>query len=609
MTSFQNSGWIDMQYESRLIGKEILCTFTPDHALAAPVFCFSGMAPFEVVSGGTVTKQLGSYTEIQLPDLADNAPYEVTIRYAGGFHAANRAWLPLGPFLRVAGVAIPLPKPPSGCRPQPLPDLGPFPGLPLVPQPQSWVPSGGTLSLDGIQCAHPALQAVADLADRKKWEYQGCIETHVDLVDLPEDAYEIDITPQGITIRAGDYGGVFYAGITLLTLMQQGPLPCGTLKDAPRFGWRGQHLDTARHYYAPETIFELLDLMALLKMNRFHWHFADDEAFRLEIDCFPELWQQTAFCGEGHLLPGLFAGALTSGGSYSKDTARAILAHAKALNIEVMPEIEVPAHAIALTHVFPDLRDPDDSGTETSVQGYKGNVVNPAIDQTWAVLEPIMAEVGALFPFGHVHLGCDELPEGTWMGSPLARDLMAREGLKTTDDLQGWTIARLAAKATAHGFRPCAWEEAAKGNNGGIGNGALLFSWTGQGPGLAAARAGYDVVMSPAQHVYLDMAHTDDPDDWGANWAAYVSLADTIAWEPVPDPNLADRIKGVQGTFWSEFTTEDAQIWPMLMPRMLGVSAKAWQTETMTTEALTQLAHVYQSALGAQIWNTQAGVA
>ena len=157
--------------------------------------------------------------------------------------------------------------------------------------------------------------------------------------------------------------------------------------------------------------------------------------------------------------------------------------------------------------------------------------------------------------------------------------LMAEHGLETTQDLQGWTIAKLAQMTVANGQRPAAWEEAAQGSNGGIGHGAILFSWTGQGPGLDAARAGYDVVMTPAQHLYFDMAHTDDVRDWGANWAAYVDLADTINWDPVPDPALSDRILGVQGAFWSEFTTQDAQIWPMLMPRMLGLSAMAWQKD------------------------------
>lgn len=202
-------------------------------------------------------------------------------------------------------------------------------------------------------------------------------------------------------------------------------------------------------------------------------------------------------------------------------------------------------------------------------------------------------EISALFPFNHLHLGCDELPPDTWMSSPRARALMAEHGLKTTQDLQGWTIAKLAAYAASKGQRPAAWEEAAQGANGGIGNNAILFSWTGQGAGIDAARAGYDVVMTPAQHVYLDMAHTDDPDDWGASWAAFVDLPDTITWDPVPDPEITERIIGVQGAFWSEFTTEDSQMWPMLMPRMLGVSMMAWQTTQPEVQALQALSNHY----------------
>jgi hexosaminidase len=209
------------------------------------------------------------------------------------------------------------------------------------------------------------------------------------------------------------------------------------------------------------------------------------------------------------------------------------------------------------------------------------------------VLETIVDEISALFPFNHLHLGCDELPEHTWMSSPRARSLMAEHGLETTQDLQGWTIAKLAAYASHKDQRPAAWEEAAQGNNGGIGNNSILFSWTGQGPGLDAARAGYDVVMTPAQNVYLDMAHTSDGDDWGASWAAFVDLPDTVAWDPVPDPALADRIIGVQGAFWSEFTTQDAQMWPMLMPRMLGVASMAWQSDRPDPDQLLALSHYY----------------
>ena len=165
--------------------------------------------------------------------------------------------------------------------------------------------------------------------------------------------------------------------------------------------------------------------------------------------------------------------------------------------------------------------------------------------------------------------------------------------LQTTKDLQGWMIHRFAEFAQSKGLRPAAWEEAAQGKNGGIGHNAILFSWTGQGPGLEAAYAGYDVVMTPAQHVYLDMAHTSDPDDWGASWAAFVDLSDTINWDPVPDVELKDRIVGVQGTFWSEFTTQDDQIWPMLMPRMLGVAAICWEQNRPKTESISAMADYF----------------
>ncbi len=582
-----------MKYDCQIAGAELICTITPDRDITAPVFCCSGMAPFDVTKGGTLKKELGSYLEITLPDLKAHQPHVVHIAYAGGFTPSNRAWMPMGPYLETPNGRIPLPPTPVGRKTQPT-QPQPMTALPLAPQPTSWSPSGDHLVTDGVATSDAALQAVAALATRQGMRFTGKTPVTIAQADLPEDAYSLSITPDGITIAAGSYGGRFYAGITLLTLLQHGPLPCGTLTDGPRFTWRGQHLDTARHFYTPDTIMALLDLMALLKLNRFHWHFADDEAFRIEVDCLPDLWRKTALRGKGHALPGLFSTKPEAGGSYSKDDVAQIIAHAKALNIEVLPEIEAPAHALAIATLYPETSDPDDTGTERSVQGYPGNVLNPAMPRTWEIWEALVAEIGALFPFGHLHLGCDELPNDTWMGSPRAKALMASENLKTTHDLQGWTIAKLAAFTAAQGLRPAAWEEAAQGCQGGIGNNAILFSWTGQGPGLEAARAGYDVVMSPAQHVYLDMAHTADPDDWGANWAAFVDLPDTIAWDPVPDATLRDRIIGVQGTFWSEFTSEDRQIWPMLMPRMLGVAMMAWQDTPPDLAILEALATRYQ---------------
>jgi len=582
-----------MQYECRIDGERLICKLIADRDLAAPVFCFSGMAPLAPVSGGTLQRSVGSYTEIALPDLAKGTAHEVQIKYQAGFKPANRAWMPLGPYLQVGDETIILPPTPAGRVPAPKAEPGAINGLPIVPQPSEWYPTTGAVKTNGFAFQDDALLAVAELAGRQGQSFAGSLPVTVKTAEMPQDAYTLDITQDGVTLSASSYGGRFYAGITLLSLLQQGPLPCGKIVDKPRFGWRGQHLDTARHFYQPETIHALLDLMAMLKMNRFHWHFADDEAFRIEIDSIPRLWQETALRGQGQALPGLFNGAPVEGGTYSKQDVRDIITHAKQLNIEVLPEIEAPAHALAITTLYPKTRDPEDTGTETSVQGYAGNALNPAMPKTWEVLESIVYEIGQLFPFGHIHLGCDELPADTWMNSPKARRLMAEHGLDSTHDLQGWTIAKLATFARARGLQPAAWEEAAQGCQGGIGNDAILFSWTGQGPGLDAARAGYDVVMTPAQHVYLDMAHTDDPDDWGASWAAFVDLKDTVNWNPVPDETLRDRIIGVQGAFWSEFTTADVQLWPMLMPRMLGVSAMAWQEVPPAPNNLAALANIY----------------
>ncbi len=590
-----------MNYDCRIQDDVLICTLTPDRQLKSAVFCFSGMAPLIPVEGGTLKTSLGSYTEVALPDLNPNETHEIRINYAQGHRPANRAWMPLGPYLRLGDQVIALPPTFAG---RVAPELMPTPDegrLPLVPQPEVWKGTGTSITVDGFQYDDLVFDAVASLATRQGLAFRGAHPVTFTHEDLPEDAYRLVIGAEGVAVSASSYGGYFYAGVTLMSLLRAGPIPCGEIYDAPRFQWRGQHLDTARHYYEPTSILALLDLMAMLKLNRFHWHFADDEAFRIDLETLPELQQKTTLRGEGQFLPGLFTGAPVQGGSYTKETVRQIIAHAAALNIEILPEIEAPAHALAVAAIYPDTRDPDDTGTETSVQGYAANVLNPAMPKTWEVLEKIVAEVGALFPFKHLHLGCDELPEDTWMGSPRARALMAEHGLETTQDLQGWTMAKLAAFAVQQGLRPAAWEEAAQGNNGGIGNDAILFSWTGQGPGLDAARAGYDVVMTPAQHLYFDMAHTDDPDDWGASWAAFVDLPDTVAWDPVPDADLSERIIGIQGAFWSEFTTEDSQIWPMIMPRMLGLAMMAWQNDPPQPDDVRAMAPVYQVTLDGQL--------
>lgn len=577
-----------MIFSSRIDGKQMHCELRSDRDLTSPVFCYSCMAPSVSLEGHKRIKSVGGYAELQLPDIRADEPFNFALAYENtDFAPANRAWLPMGVYLRCDKDIISLDnRTKTGVAPSTLNhESGVQPDLLVCPQPKSFSPAGKTVQIDAIRSDAPALQQVHALFQRNGLgdviSAEGLeLRLKTDLSLSPE-AYKLKIGERRVELSHSDDVGAFYGGITLATLMvnHESEVPCGIIEDGPRFEWRGQHLDCARHFFEIGTITRLLDLMALLKMNRFHWHFADDEAFRLELKNLPEL-KRTHFRGEDELVPGVFGGGARAGGSYSKEDAKSLVDHAKSLFIEVMPEIEAPAHAFSLCAVYPETRDPKDTGTETSVQSYTRNVMNPAMAESWRIWEAMIQEVSSIFPFDMIHLGGDELPENTWQGSPAAKKLMQDEGLSTTQDLQGWTMNKLAKKAVDCGKTPASWEEAALGKPA-IGHGAVIFSWTGQGPGLQAAKDGHPVVMMPGQKTYFDMAQTSSFDDWGANWAAILPLVETVNWDPAPDdqPELVNNIIGIEGAFWSEFTTEDQQMEPMLAPRILGLSMLGWQTK------------------------------
>ena len=598
-----------LTFAARIEGREICCDIGSDTALYGAVFCCSLMAPSRVVSGGTLVRQVAGYTEVALPTIPAGGVVRLVLTQMNpDFVPKNRAWLPLGAYLRLKTGVVALPPLETGVRvDQPPPRVvPPFAGLQLVPQPTEWHPGAGVLPVMGFATDFDL--PLAERLNLMPFALPGGVPLRFLHADMADSAYRIDIGPQGVEVRSSGVLGRHSAAITLLNLRQvyDGALPCGRIIDAPRFGYRGQHLDCARHFYQVDTILRLLDLMALLKLNHFHWHLSDDEAFRLQVTCAPGIWQQTEFRGEGLPVPGLFGGGIRAGGSYSVADVARILARAAELHIAVLPEIEIPAHAYALNIAHSGMRDPGDNGSEVSVQGYPLNILNPAMEATWALIEPLALEVAAMFPGARLHVGCDELPPDAWSGSPAVTALKAEHGLQTRDDVQGWMMARLGGFLTGHGVKLAAWEEAAKGGNGGIGHGALLFSWTGQGPGVEAARAGYDVVMCPAQNVYFDMVHSKSPDDWGTAWAApEVPLEQVMAWHPVPAgaEDIADRVVGVQGCFWSEFTTTDREMEPMVAPRILGMANKAWDLhDSLDGTGLRALVQAYGPLLDRTGW-------
>ncbi|MBL1435385.1 MAG: family 20 glycosylhydrolase [Rhodobacteraceae bacterium] len=595
--------------------------FLTGHISDAPpeaTLCFSMIAPVALKSEGHILRAVGGYTEI----LADfTTDFTLTFQ-DDAFEVFNIGWLPQGAYLRLKNgtcIDVEIGFDTPAHSPAPHEPQAKSPALRLVPQPTNWRPDGGTLNAKsgfsiGKNPFPDALISAAKLADRT---HLGPLLGGPVPLDIQEDsrlepeAYTLVITPKNITITAATSTGAFYAAVTLINLQAtyQAEIPTGKMADSPRFEWRGQQLDCARHFYQPETLFKLLDLMALFKLNRFHWHFSDDEAFRLEVKSFPEIWQKTAMRGEGCLIPGVFGGGQgPTGGSYSLDFACALVARASELKIETLPEVEIPAHAYALNLVFPALMDTGDNSLAPSVQGYIDNTMNPAQPFTWTLTKALIQEICEIFPFKHIHLGCDERPPKAWLNSPKAQAFMAENALKNADDLQEWIIAKAARFAKECGAQPCAWEEAIKGKNGGIGNDAILFSWTGQGPGLEAARRGYKVVMTPAQHLYFDHTHSTEFAESGARWAGYLPLEKTVSWQPVPpdEPELETNIIGVEGAFWSEFTHADSKLEPKLAPRILGLAEVAWRAKATPANkaSIAQAARAYEPVFDKIGWRT-----
>jgi hexosaminidase len=397
-------------------------------------------------------------------------------------------------------------------------------------------------------------------------------------------SYTLVITSDVIELNAADEQGLFYGLVTLLQLNQtyHKLIPCGTIIDQPRFDWRGQHLDCARHFYAVESILKLLDLMSLFKLNKFHWHGTDDEAFRFKLDSNPELANATAKRGNNLLVPPIFgSGPSPTGGCYDSSDIKRIIERASSNYIDVMPEFDLPGHNLSLIQLLPATRDPRDKSNEVSVQGYFQNTLNPAMPETFLLIEPLLDDLCNLFPGEYIHLGGDEVSPESWKSSPAVEALKTKYNLTNNKDVLCWFINELSSGVHSNGKKTAAWQEAEEGNHHEEKTNKLLFAWRDLESGHDLARKGYKVVLCPAQHIYFDMAQSRDYSDRGINWAAIVSFNTTLDWEIIPsdEPEIEENIEGIQGHLWSETILKDSDMESMLCPRILGLSESAWTSQ------------------------------
>ena len=393
------------------------------------------------------------------------------------------------------------------------------------------------------------------------------------LEPLGPEGYRLTVAGERIELAASTATGLLWGVQTLLQLLPverivslprdliEWRVPALTIEDRPRFGWRGLMLDCSRTFQSVDYLKKTLDRMAAYKMNVLHLHLTDDQGWRLEIRKYPELTAKGAQFAAKHNEPP------ERQGFYTQEQMRDVIAYAAARGITIVPEIELPGHSLAALSVLPHLSCA--GGPFEIFPFFKGENITRDIfcaghDETFAFFGDVLAEVAELFPSTFVHVGGDEVPKDRWKACPKCQARMKAEGLKDEHELQSWFIRRAEAILAKHGKRLIGWDEILEG---GLAPNASVMSWRGTQGGIAAAKAGHDVVMTPTSHCYFDYPYKS------------ISTARAFDFEPVPaelDAEQAKHVLGLQANFWSHIDREPAKVDRQLFPRLLAIAERGW---------------------------------
>jgi hexosaminidase len=410
---------------------------------------------------------------------------------------------------------------------------------------------------------------------------------------LGPEGYRLDVRPGAVTITAAAQAGAFYATQTLRQLLppdnyRSAPvsnhawtIPAVTIVDRPRFSWRGMHLDVSRHFMPKEFVKKYIDLLALHKMNTFHWHLTDDQGWRIEIKQYPRLTEVGAWRDRtivGHQMRDTTTAVFDNkrhGGFYTQDDIREIVAYARERFVRIVPEIEMPGHSQATIAAYPELGNLGDTIKTWTMWGVTNYILNPS-DTTIAFMQNVLTEVMALFPGEFIHIGGDEAPKAQWKASPRAQSRMRELSIATENELQSWFTTKMDAFLSSHGRRLVGWDEILEG---GLAPNAVVMSWRGTAGGLAAARAGHDVVMTPGSHTYFD--HYQSLNQAGEPLAigGFLPIDTVYSYEPVPaelEPQFASHILGAQGQVWTEYIEGPKNVEYMAFPRESALAEVLW---------------------------------
>lgn len=353
--------------------------------------------------------------------------------------------------------------------------------------------------------------------------------------------------------------------------------PVVSIEDSPRFSYRGLHLDVGRHFFPVDFIKRYIDLMAMYKLNTFHWHLTEDQGWRIEIKKYPRLTEVGAFRDETILEKNFdpYVGdGIRYGGFYTQEEVREVVAHAESRFVTVIPEIEMPGHSVAALAAYPELGCTDGPFEVAKVWGVHSDIYCPS-EETFAFLEDVLLEVMDLFPSRYIHIGGDEAPKTRWEESDLAQAVIRREGLADEHELQSYFIRRIETFLLSHGRQLIGWDEILEG---GLAPEATVMSWRGMNGGIEAAQQGHDVIMTPQSHMYFDY-YQAEPEGEPLAIGGHLPLETVYSFEPVPDTlTRSERrhILGAQANVWTEYMRTTEYVEYMVFPRVLALSEVVW---------------------------------
>ena len=473
-------------------------------------------------------------------------------------------------------------------------------GINIIPMPQNLVQNQGVFKLSSGTSFGATTDEAKTVAEffaakmRNATGYNISVSDKGDItltldaaLDVNDEGYTLDVTSEGVTVKAKTPQGLFYGMQSFMQLLPAEiesaekasgiawQAPAVSIKDEPRFGYRGVMLDVCRHFIPVEDIKKQIDVLSLFKINRLHWHLTEDQGWRIEIKKYPKLTEvgSKRIDGEGTEYKGY----------YTQEEIKEVVKYAQDRFITIVPELEMPGHELAAIAAYPELSCKGEAITPRVIWGVEDIVMCPGKEDMFVFLEDVIKEMVELFPGTYFHVGGDECPKTSWKNCPTCQARIKKEGLKADgkhtaeERLQSYVITRMEGVLAKYGKKIIGWDEILEG---GLSPDATVMSWRGEEGGIASALQDHDVIMTPGGNgMYLDHYQGDSKIEPVAI-GGYTTLEKTYSYNPTPDTLVAMKkdhfVKGVQTNIWAEYLYNVDLVEYRMYPRVLALSEIGW---------------------------------